>query len=192
MPTPADWSRNIVSGRTSDLSVGEGRRIWLECLERAAGRRGREAGWAREALDDHRAGRAILITPRLGQASFRLAVLDAYDHQCAVTTEHSLPMLEAAHIRPWADGGPHDVSNGVPLRRDLHRLFDLGYVTIRPDMRFAVSRRLRDEFANGRVYYELDGRDTRVPAESAVQPRPELLAWRATAKRSQLRSARRT
>ena len=177
VPTPADWSRNIVSGRTSDLSVGEGRRMWLECLERAAGRRGREAGWVREALDDHRAGRPILITPRLGQASFRLAVLDAYDQQCAVTTEHSLPVLEAAHIRPWVAGGAHQVSNGVPLRRDLHRLFDLGYVTIGPDMRFAVSRRLRDEFANGRVYYELDGRQIRVPAEEVARPNAELLAW---------------
>ena len=42
----------------------------------------------------------------------------------------------------------HEIPNGVPLRRDLHRLFDLGYVTIRPDLRVAVSRRLRDEYAN--------------------------------------------
>ena len=27
VPTPADWSRNIVSGRTSDLDAGEGRRL---------------------------------------------------------------------------------------------------------------------------------------------------------------------
>ena len=175
--TPADWSRNIVSGRTYDLSAGEGQRMWLACLERAAGRRRADSGWAREALGDQRAGRPIVITPRLGQASFRLAVLDAYDQQCAVTTEHSLPVLEAAHIRPWAEGGAHEVTNGVPLRRDLHRLFDLGYVTIRPDMRFTVSRRLRDEFANGRVYYELDGREIRLPAESAAQPKRELLAW---------------
>ena len=177
VPTPADWSRNIVSGRTSDLTTGEGRRMWMACLERAAAKRGSEAVWAREALYDERAGRPTLITPRLGQASFRLAVLDAYDQQCAVTTEHSLPVLEAAHIRPWSAGGRHEVSNGVPLRRDLHRLFDLGYVTIRPDMRFAVGRRLRDDFANGRVYYELDGRPIRVPAAAHERPSGELLAW---------------
>jgi putative restriction endonuclease len=104
-------------------------------------------------------------------------VLDAYGRQCAVTTEHSLPVLEAAHIRPWAVGGGHVLPNGVPLRRDLHRLFDLGYVTIRPDLTFAVSRRLRDEYANGRVYHQLDGREIRLPAGPAARPDRQLLAW---------------
>lgn len=67
--------------------------------------------------------------------------------------------------------------NGVPLRRDLHRLFDLGYVTIRPDLTFSVSRRLRDEYANGRVYYDLDGRRIRIPDSQEQQPDPEVLAW---------------
>ena len=40
-------------------------------------------------------------------------------------------MLEAAHIRPWKDGGRHEVPNGLPLRRDIHRLLDLGFVTVR-------------------------------------------------------------
>ena len=94
-----------MSGRTYDLSAGEGQRLWTACLERAAARPVASVGWAAEALDDQRAGRPIMITPRLGQASFRLAVLDAYGQQCAVTTEHSLPVIEAAHIRPWAAGG---------------------------------------------------------------------------------------
>ena len=142
VPAPADWSRNIVSGRTYDLETGEGMRLWQTCLERAAQRRA-VVGWVVEALERERTGRPRLIRPRLGQASFRLAVLDAYGQQCAVTHEHSLPVLEAAHIRPWHVGGEHEIPNGMPLRRDLHRLFDLGYVTIRPDLRFAVSRRLR-------------------------------------------------
>jgi hypothetical protein len=119
----------------------------------------------------------LCSSPRLGQSSFRLEVLDAYDRQRAVTTEHSLPVIDAAHIHPWADGGTHEIRNGIPLRRDLHRLFDLGYVTIRPDMRFAVSRRLRDEFANGRVYYDLYGRQIQVPRSLAERPSTELLAW---------------
>jgi putative restriction endonuclease len=32
------------------------------------------------------------------------------------------------------------------LRADLHRLYDAGYVTVTPDLRFEVSRRLKDEF----------------------------------------------
>jgi putative restriction endonuclease len=175
--TPADWARNIVSGRAYDLSVGDGKQLWTECLERAAALAPKAEAWVMEALSAQATGKAVVIIPRLGQASFRLAVLDAYGQQCAVTTEHSLPVIDAAHIRPWAAGGGHKVTNGVPLRRDLHRLFDLGYVTIRPDMHFAVSPRLHDEFANGKVYYELDGRKIHVPAEVAARPNVELLAW---------------
>lgn len=64
--------------------------------------------------------------PASDSRAFRLAVLDAYDQQCAVATEHSLAIIDAAHIRPWVDGGTHEIRNGIPLRRDLHRLFDLG------------------------------------------------------------------
>ena len=84
-----------------------------------------------------------------------------------MTTEHSLPVIEAAHILHWAAGGAHEVPNGLPLRRDLHRLFDLGYVTVRPDLRFQVSSELRDDYANGRVYYELAGRHIQLPADPA-------------------------
>ena len=173
---PSDWARNIVSGRTEDLSRGDGLRMWTECLERAAARTDIAMGWTREVFDAQRAGEPVLITPRLGQSSFRLAVFDAYDQQCAVTTEHSLPVIDAAHIRPWAVGGTHSIPNGVPLRRDLHRLFDLGYVTIRPNMRLAVSRRLRDDYANGRTYYELDGRELRLPQRADLRPDSAVLS----------------
>lgn len=124
-----------------------------------------------------RFGAPRLVTPRLGQGSFRLAVYDAYDRACAVTGEHSLPALEASHIKPYAIGGAHDVSNGLPLRRDLHRLFDLGYVSFDVDLTFMVSDRLRLEYDNGRAYYEMSGRQLRVPSRVADRPDPEHLAW---------------
>jgi len=117
----------------------------------------------------------------LGQGAFRLAVLEAYGGACAVTTEHSLPVLEAAHIRPWGQGGEHVVRNGLPLRRDLHRLFDLGYVTVRPDHRLAVSRDLRDQYENGRAYYALEGRRIFLPDDPRSHPDSELLDWHSNA-----------
>ena len=176
VPTPTDWASTIVSGRAYDLTVGPGRQLWEACLAVAAAQRD-AAPWTVDALQAQRSGAPRLIVPRLGQASFRLGVLDAYGHQCAVTTEHSLPVLDAAHIRPWSAGGAHALPNGLPLRSDLHRLFDLGYVTVRPDLRFAVSRSLRDEFANGRAYYDLDGRAIQLPADVTARPDAELLAW---------------
>jgi putative restriction endonuclease len=124
-----------------------------------------------------RYGSPRLVAPRLGQGTFKVAVEKAYERACAITDEHSLPVLEAAHIRPFASGGAHSVSNGLLLRRDIHRLFDLGYVTITPDGRFGVSRALRDEFANGRTYYALEGRPVRSPAIEADAPARELLEW---------------
>ena len=53
-----------------------------------------------------RLGAPQLVQPRLGQGAFRLAVTGAYG-ACAVSGEHSLPALEAAHVRPYAEGGAH-------------------------------------------------------------------------------------
>jgi putative restriction endonuclease len=170
VPVPRDWHRNIVSGRAYDLTRGEGATLWRSCLERAE----RQAvPWVHEGLERARHGKPQLIQPRLGQGAFRIAVLDAYGQACAVTTEHSLPVLEAAHIRPWGMGGEHAIRNGIPLRRDLHRLFDLGYVTIRPNHRLAVSDALRDDYENGRTYYELETGESCSRRTWPITPTPD-------------------
>ncbi|WP_237251773.1 HNH endonuclease [Thioalkalivibrio nitratireducens] len=97
--------------------------------------------------------------------------------RCAVTQERTLPALEAAHIRPYADGGVHEASNGLLLRRDLHSLFDAGYVTVTPELRFEVSRRIRAEFENGRQYYALHGQTIFAPEGTADRPNPAALSW---------------
>ena len=81
---------------------------------------------------------------RQGQGTFRVEVTDAYHRQCAVSREHSLPVLEAAHIVEWSDTHTNAVTNGILLRSDIHKLFDAGYVTVDPNgYRFVVSKRLR-------------------------------------------------
>lgn len=173
---PADWSPNIVATKTYDLAVGEGRRVWTECLARLD-RQGRHEPWVAEELERAQAGTPRLVVPRLGQATFRLEVQEAYAGRCAVTREHSLPVLEAAHITPWGDGGPNEVSNGIFMRSDLHRLFDRGYVTFDQDSRFVVSRLLRDEWHNGKTYYALHGQRAAFPEDQRRAPSPERLTW---------------
>jgi putative restriction endonuclease len=174
----SDWKKNIVTGMGDDLTAGEGLRIWSECQARLRAHRLELplAGATRDSAVA-RFGSEFTYHPRLGQGTFRVAVLDAYGRSCAVTTEHSLPVLEAAHIRPYAEGGEHRESNGLLLRADLHRLYDRGYVTVTPEYRFEVSGRLREEWANGRVYYDLAGREIRVPDDPALRPDREQLAW---------------
>ncbi|MGH7821477.1 MAG: HNH endonuclease [Candidatus Binatia bacterium] len=175
IPQPSDWGRQTVQGAGYDLTTGEGRQIWEECLARAATKQTRTATIGQEG--EPRYGSPVLVLPRLGQGIFRIAVTDAYERACALTGEHSLPALEAAHIRPYSDGGPHEVGNGLLLRSDIHRLFDSGYVTVTPDLRFEVGRLLREDFDNGRSYYPLHGTVIRIPHERGDQANPAYLRW---------------
>lgn len=173
---PPSFNPQNLSGSIVDLDSDEGRRLWAACLESgSAAAPGLE--WLADAADRQRRGLPQVVLPRLGQGSFRLAVLDAYGGACAVTGEHALPAIEAAHIRPWSSGGTHELPNGFPLRRDLHRLFDLGYVSVRSDGEFLVSPRLREEFDNGHTYYALEGRHVISPTDPAARPASELLDW---------------
>jgi putative restriction endonuclease len=104
-------------------------------------------------------------------------VTDTYGRRCAITRERTLPALEAAHIRPYGAGGEHEARNGLLLRRDIHSLFDAGYVTVSPDLRFEVSRRIKEEFDNGRHYYELHGQSIAAPDVVSRRPDPEALRW---------------
>jgi putative restriction endonuclease len=177
---PEGFSRNIVRGAGLELEQGEGRRVWLECLERAAA--GRVLASAAAEPDTvvwagERHGAPRLVEPRLGQGTFRVSIVDAYQGACAVTGEHSLPVLDVAHIKSFSAGGAHDIRNGLLLRTDVHRLFDRGYVTVTPDYRFEVSRKLKEDYENGRTYYELNGKAIRLPAAKHECPAPELLSW---------------
>lgn len=173
---PNDWKSNIVTGRGQDLSVGEGLRIWRSCLD-AYRRLVDDSDAIGLAAESARLGKPTMITPRLGQASFRLDVQGAYQGKCAVTGEHSLPVLEAAHVTPWGDGGPHEVSNGLFLRSDLHRLFDRGYVTVNERTQLIVSDALREEWNNGKAYYALQGRPLFQPSDAKMRLDSERVAW---------------
>jgi len=101
-------------------------------------------------------GAPIPVRPRLGQRSFRVAVLDSYGRRCAITNEKTLPVLEAAHIRDYHDLPVHSINNGILLRADIHKLFDADYVTVTREYQFEVNRRIKEEFENGRDYYAIE------------------------------------
>ena len=172
IPVPDNWAKNIVSFKTYNTDEADGARLWDTMSARLI--RSASDGATEPAA---RYGEPRLIAPRLGQGAFRILVTDVYDRRCTVTREKTLPALEAAHIRPFADGGPHLASNGLLLRRDLHSLFDGGYVTVTPDYRFEVSRRIREEFENGKHYYALQGQSIALPTRAADRPDCEALRW---------------
>jgi putative restriction endonuclease len=170
IPVPSNFSLNIVRGRTYDLSVEPGKSLWLNLLSSMP-----VTPIIRE--DKARYGEPVTIMPRLGQGSFRILVTDAYDRRCSITGERTLPALDAAHIKPFSESQTHEINNGILLRKDLHALFDLGYVTITPSYRFEVSRKIKEEFENGRDYYAMDGTVVRLPANLQNRPSREYLDW---------------
>jgi putative restriction endonuclease len=169
-PPPKDWPMNTVGGKRYSVDTAEGRLLW-ERLTRGEGLRG-ERGLADPGP---MFGDPVLVRPRLGQGAFRVGVIEAYDRRCVVTGERTLPALEAAHILPVTNEGNHEISNGLLLRRDLHALFDQHYVTITPDKALIISKRIREEFENGKEYYAMHGRRIREPKSSADAPSIEAL-----------------
>jgi putative restriction endonuclease len=174
---PTDWGRQNLRYKGYDLSEGEGLRVWRECEARAAALVPDVPLEVNVWQPEQRWGKPTIVIPRRGQGTFRIAVTEAYERACAVTHEHSLPALEAAHIKPFALDGLHRVSNGLLLRSDLHRLFDRGYVTVTPQYQLHVGERLKDHFSNGKSYYPLHGMHLTVPRSIAQRPDPELLRW---------------
>lgn len=171
------WSRNNVTYKTYNLDEGPGR-VLAGLLEDAEPSELTPA--YQPTFVDERLYAQGMYAVREGQGTFRVRVLDAYGRRCAVTGERSIPVLDAAHIQPYLGPSSNHIQNGLALRADLHRLFDAGLVTVTPDYRFKVSDRLREEYANGKIYYDLQARPlTVLPEDSSKRPSVEALNWHA-------------
>jgi len=170
------WAPNTQQGKTFDTETTEGLRLWNAVHERI-----RQTSRQENQLESPRFGDEYLTRARLGQGAFRVLVTEAYERRCAITGERTLPVLEAAHIKPYAKSGPHLISNGLLLRSDLHILFDDGYVTVTEDLEVMVSRSIKEKFANGREYYRYDRKPLlTVPGGFEQRPSAEFLRWHNT------------
>jgi len=174
IPVADVFPGNLMQGKTYDSEAHDGATLWMRILASLP------VGSASAAIAEEgaRYGQEYLQRGRLGQAAFRALVLDAYGRKCALTGESTASVLEAAHIRPYADEGRHVTSNGLLLRSDFHKLFDLGLLTVEPDYRIRISSRIRDQYFNGKAYYRLDGQPlAALPDFSGDQPDRDALRW---------------
>lgn len=158
---PEDWRPSIVQGKSYNSEDGIGKEIWqqVEVLLQKYLYQVPAEEKSQLILEEPEAkyGKAVLTKVRLGQGAFRILVTDAYNRKCAISGEKTLPVLEAAHIKPYAVSGPHFISNALLLRSDLHKLFDSGYITVTADLKVEVSKRIKEEFQNGKEYYRFHG-----------------------------------
>ena len=170
IPVPEDWSTNIVQGKTYELNTEIGNRLYHQVLNHLRVDNSTNNQSPRYAIS--------LTSHRLGQGAFRVVVTEAYQRKCAITGEKTLPVLQAAHIKPYTDDGPHDVKNGLLLRSDLHTLFDDGYITLTNDLFIEVSRRLNQDYGNGKDYYKYHGQKLQILPSSTIElPSREFITW---------------
>jgi putative restriction endonuclease len=115
---------------------------------------------------------------REGQGAFHTRVLDAYGRRCAITGEHTEPVLDAAHIQPYLGPRSNHVQNGLLLTKEFHTLFDLGYVAITPEHEVLVSPALKRDWSNGKRYYPFHhAKLVQLPERKELQPSAKALEW---------------
>ena len=174
IPVPSNFSKSIVQGKRYYTEEIEGKRLFEQVQERLQSK-----VFIRNGVEQRIERYAEYMTKhRLGQGAFRVVVTDAYQRRCAITGEKTLPVLEAAHIKPYAEEGPHSVNNGLLLKSDFHTLFDGGYITIDTDFRIDVSKRLHEDYGNGKDYYKYHGEKLLILPEKQIElPSKEFLEW---------------
>lgn len=174
---PKNWPMNTVIGKNYLTTEREGAHLYSAVKERLGGRTQPQLLHIEEE-ERARFGKPYLEQARLGQGAFRVLVTDAYQRRCAITGERTLPVLQAFHIKPFAEEGPNHVDNGLLLRADLHILFDQGLITVTPEHKVLVSDQIRERFENGRDYYALRDQPLRVlPGSARELPSEEHLVW---------------
>ena len=171
---PKSFTKNIVIGKTYDTEERDGKILWEEVLSRLSNPL--TIGKIAESLAVY--GNEYLIQGRLGQGAFRILVTDAYKRKCAISGEKALPVLQAAHIKPFNEQGPNSINNGLLLRSDLHILFDKGYLTVTPEYKIEVSRKIKEEFNNGKHYYAFHGKELySLPKIVSYRPSLGFIRW---------------
>src|SRR5260370_24905456 len=109
---------------------------------------------------------------RVGQAAFRRLLIKTYGPVCAFTGPQLEETLQAAHIQPYVDAESNHVRNGLLLRADMHVLFDLGLLTLTPDLRVQVSSKLQGRHP---IVENLNGTKAILKNAAAVEPSPEAI-----------------
>lgn len=180
--TPSDWSVNIVQGKSYSDDTEVGKKLWDKVellLQKYLYPFAYEVNSQLNLEEPEAAyGNSILTKVRLGQGAFRILVTDAYNRKCTISGERTLPVLEAAHIKPFAGAGPHFISNSLLLRSDLHKLFDAGYLTVTNQLKIEVSNRIKEEFQNGKEYYRFHGAEIlNLPNRLKDKPERSFLEW---------------
>lgn len=110
---------------------------------------------------------------------FKREVPRVYDHRCAITgtrivAKANIQMVDACHIRPFAESHDDTISNGIALCPTLHRAFDRGLISISSDHRVLVSDAFHEVPGNHGIR-QFAGRELLLPTDRSFWPGQENL-----------------
>lgn len=107
---------------------------WIDFLESIGGAEKQNLESAITATGSSLTGGHAITKTRVrrGQAAFRRKLLNKFGSICAFTGLAPEQAIDAAHLYSYSHLGKHYDGGGILLRKDLHRLFDLGLIAIDP------------------------------------------------------------
>jgi hypothetical protein len=110
---PLDWAK-------FSAAIG-GSKLWP----------GESIGRVLRPVDSH-GHKVVEARARLGQDQFRANLLTKFGSVCAISGPTPPQALDACHLYSYAELAVHLDGGGLLLRTDVHRLFDLGLISINP------------------------------------------------------------
>jgi hypothetical protein len=153
-----DQLRAMCNKPRSQLSI---RRIRWPLFQAAVEARGGLLLTPTQHRADHLAGghAHATVRVRVGQARFRTRLLAAHGDVCAFSGPAPQAALDACHLYSYSEVGKHHAEGGLLLRRDLHRLFDLGLVAVNPN---TLTIDVADALSKFATYSSLHGQSLKV------------------------------
>lgn len=120
--------------------------------------------------------------PAVRDQGFRRAIVNVYDHRCAVCgirmlTPDGHTVVDAAHIVPWSLTRNDAVQNGMALCRLCHWTFDEGLISVSGAYAVIVSKQLSSNHNIPSHLMTLSGRGIIGPAEQMLWPALDALHW---------------
>ena len=124
--------------------------------------------------------KSALTAVRIKQSFFRKTILSSYQSRCCMSHVTEPMLLIASHIIPWGEDKLNRLNprNGLCLSAFHDRAFDKGLITVTPDYRVQVSKRLRKQAKNRFVaegILSLHGEKILLPDK--FWPSQEFLSW---------------
>ena len=109
------------------------------------------------------------VTIRPGASNFRELVFAEYDNFCAISGFRVPSAIEVAHIVPYYGELSDEVQNAIPMRIDLHRLFDQGLIrVIFDDLKATYIVLTHSTIMND--YQEFNGVELKIPKDLLAMP----------------------